>query len=219
VPGPLTIAHRAGNDLAALERAAALHIDYAEADVWLHRGWLEVRHEKTAGPLPVLWDRWSLRPSWAPRLALHDVLRAARGRIGLLLDLKGGDRGLAEAVFDAVARVGEATAIACTGGWPHLDRLAGLSPATPRFYTVGGRRRLAALRTRVAARPVAAVSIDGRIATQEVVVELKSRGVGTIIAWAVDTHSMAARLLGWGIDGVTSDDLELLAAARAGRLG
>ena len=47
---PLAIAHRSGNHLERLQPAVAAGADLIEADVWLHRGKLEVRHLKTLGP-------------------------------------------------------------------------------------------------------------------------------------------------------------------------
>ena len=63
MPRPFVVAHRAGNDLGTLRRAEALAIPLVEADVHLRRGRIEVRHLKTLGPLPVLWDRWRLAPA------------------------------------------------------------------------------------------------------------------------------------------------------------
>ena len=54
----LAVAHRAGNSLSGLQRARELGVDVVEADVHLRRGRLEIRHLKTLGPLPWLWDRW-----------------------------------------------------------------------------------------------------------------------------------------------------------------
>ena len=68
----------------------------------LWRGRLEVRHLKTAGPLPILWDRWRLANPFAPRLELRDLLAGARRETELLLDLKGRNRRLAELVLDAL---------------------------------------------------------------------------------------------------------------------
>ncbi len=50
---PLLIAHRAGNDLNELAKAFAIGVDYAEADVWLYKNRLEVRHDKTTGLIPL----------------------------------------------------------------------------------------------------------------------------------------------------------------------
>ena len=76
----LLIAHRAGNDLKLLSEAFAAGVDYAAANVWLYRTRLEVRHDKTAGPIPLRWDRWSLRPGWERRIGLSQVVSAAGGR-------------------------------------------------------------------------------------------------------------------------------------------
>src|SRR5680860_1823765 len=68
------------------------HADVVEADLHLFRGRLEVRHAKTIGPLPVLWERWYLLDRAAPRVEL-DVLLAAAAPLSadLMLDLKGAD--------------------------------------------------------------------------------------------------------------------------------
>ena len=76
------IAHRAGNDPAHARSAWEAGADLIEADVWLYRGRLEVRHTKTMRGLPLLWDRWSLAPGWGPRLLLGDRYRASHPRRG-----------------------------------------------------------------------------------------------------------------------------------------
>lgn len=216
---PITIAHRAGNHLDTLREALDAGVDYVEADVWSYRGRLEVRHEKTAGPLPILWDRWSLKPLWTPRPSLEEVLAATGGRGRLLLDLKGGAKDLAQDVARAVTQAGAAGSIAASGQWPHLDRLGKLLPLAPRFYAVGSRRRLRALRPRLEKREIAGVSIDSRILTAEMVRELKEAGVATVVTWAVETPEAVRQLLAWGVDGVSSDSLDLLVAIRDGRIG
>lgn len=216
---PLTIAHRAGNELSRLEEAFQVGVDYAEADVWLYRGRLEVRHDKTAGPLPLLWDRWSLKPGWASRLDFDKLLVAASGRGRLLVDLKGGEDGLAEAVALSVERAAAADAVAFCGGWSHLDRLRGMLPQVPLFYTVGDLQRLAALRPRLGREEIPAVSIDSRILTGGIVSELSGSGVREIITWAVETPAAARQVLTWGVSGVISDSLALLASIRDGRVG
>ena len=47
---------------------------WSEADVHLFRGRLEVRHAKTLGPLPILWEKWYLLDRDAPRPLLGDLL-------------------------------------------------------------------------------------------------------------------------------------------------
>ena len=219
-PHPLTIAHRAGNQLQRLEEAIAAAVDYVEADLWLYRGRLEVRHEKTAGPLPILWDRWSLKPGWTPRLGFEELLAAAGDGGGLLLDLKGEDGELAEAVAKTLERAGAVDSVAFTSPtWEYLDRLSELLPGAPRFYTIGSLPRLAALRPRLERGEIAKVSIDSRILTAEIVAELGRTGVETIITWAVETAERARDVLAWGVSGITSDSLPLLVSIRDGRIG
>lgn len=79
----LAIAHRAGNDLAALRTAVELGVDLLEADVHVRAGRLEVRHSKQLRPLPVLWDRGpagvELTRTCVPQLELPALLRALDG--------------------------------------------------------------------------------------------------------------------------------------------
>lgn len=218
-PHLLTIAHRAGNRLERLREAIAAGVDYAEADLWLYRGRLEVRHEKTAGPLPVLWDRWSLKPSWTPRLSFEELLAAVGDGGRLLLDLKGRDGELAEALAKTLQRAGAADSVAFTSGtWLHLDRLSELQPEVPRFYSIGRWRRLAALRPQLERGEIAQVSIDSRMLTAEIVTELGRSGVETIITWAVETPERAREVLAWGVRGITSDSLPLLVSVGEGRI-
>ncbi len=216
---PLTIAHRAANRLSTLGEAFAVGVDYAEADVWFYRGRLEVRHDKTAGPLPILWDRWTLKPIWTRRLSLEDLLDAASGKGRLFLDLKGRATGMAEAVARSVERARIAECVAFSSPvWDHLDRLGGLLPQVPRFYTIGTLRRLRLLRPRLASGKVSCVSIDADFLTQTMVARLKESGVGTIVSWHVETPARVRRLLSWGVSGVTSDSLSLLASIRNGEI-
>lgn len=218
-PNPLTIAHRAGNRLDRLGEALAAGVDYAEADLWLYRGRLEVRHEKTAGPLPILWDRWLLKPGWTRRLSLEELLAAIGDGGRLLLDLKGRDEGLAEALAKALERAGAVDRVAFTSPtWSYLDRLSELLPEVTRFYTIGSLQRLAALRPRLERREIARVAIDSRMLTAEIVAELGGAGVETITTWAVETPEKAREVLAWGVRGITSDSLPLLVALREGRI-
>src|SRR3954469_16337485 len=101
---PFVVAHRAGNDLAVLRRAEPWRPRLVEADVHLHRGRLEVRHLKTLGPLPVLWDRWYLASPRTPRLGLAAVLAGAGQDTALMLDLKGRNPELSRRVVAELSR-------------------------------------------------------------------------------------------------------------------
>lgn len=204
LPHPLTIAHRAGNELSKLRAALAAGVDYAEADVWFNRGLLEVRHDRTA-----------VFARFRGQLLLSDLLTAASAG-NVLLDLKGTAAGLAEALVEVIERAGARDRVAVCGEWVHLDRLAESLPSVPRFYAIDTSQRLVALSAKLNRREVAGVSIDRRLVTAEVVAELKQRGVETIVAWTVGTLTEGRRLLACGVNGVTSDSLRLLTEIREG---
>ncbi len=123
VPGVL-VAHRAANAPDTL-RAATGDVDVVEADVHLFRGRLEVRHAKTLGPLPVLWEKWHLLARDTPRPLLGDLLSvAAPLAVDLMLDLKGPDPRLPGALERALAGwKGERRLIVCSRIWRTVDRL------------------------------------------------------------------------------------------------
>jgi glycerophosphoryl diester phosphodiesterase len=209
---PFVVAHRAGNELAVLRRAEALRIPLVELDVHLHRGRLEVRHLKTLGPVPVLWDRWRLAPGWTPRLTLGELHGEAAPQTELMLDLKGGDRRLAHLVVDELAaRDSDAPVTVCSRHWLQLEPIETLAGVRT-VHSVGSRRQLATLRTRFAGRRLAGVSIHRRLLDPATAAELRERA-GLVLCWPVATAA-DARLLGtWGVDGVISERFEMLSAA------
>ncbi|MGI9157304.1 MAG: hypothetical protein ACR2FG_11830 [Marmoricola sp.] len=100
---PLAIAHRAGNSLSALRGAVELGADVLEADVHAFRGRLEVRHSKSLGPLPWLWDKWELTSTSLAQLQLGELFAATDAGPTLMLDLKG-PGGVGIAVAEALSR-------------------------------------------------------------------------------------------------------------------
>jgi glycerophosphoryl diester phosphodiesterase len=213
---PFVVAHRAGNDLARLRTAAALDLPLAEADVHLHRGRLEVRHLKTAGPLPVLWDRWQLASARAPRLRLEALLEEAGGGPELMLDLKGHDPRLPGRVAAAVAQSGPAARVTvCSQDWRLLEQL--FEEANMRLvHSIGNARALARLRTRFAGEHLAGVSIHRRLLDAATVQDLRSR-TDLVLSWPVETVGVARELTALGVDGLISQAFEPIVAALGAR--
>jgi hypothetical protein len=202
------VAHRAGNDLARLRAAEALELPLVEADVHLFGGRLEVRHRKTVGPIPILWDRWELAPPWAPRLLLEELLEAAPAT-ELMLDLKGHDRRLPSrvlAAIDAAGRPGRLTV--CSQDWRLLEPMAG-RPEIRIVHSVGNARQLARLPA-----SVTGVSIHERLLDARVVAELRRRAA-LVLTWPVESAAQARRLAGWGVQGLISRRFEDLAVELA----
>ncbi len=210
----LLIAHRAGNDLGRLAEAFAVGVDYAEADVWLYRMRLEVRHEKTAGPLPFFWERWSLKPRWRRRLVLSDVVRAAIGGGKLYLDLKGVEKRLPAMVASELKIIGLTDVAFSSPNWWYLDRLKPEFPDAVLFYTLSNLDLLAQVRPRLAKREISAVAISSEIVTRDVIEELRDAGVQDITTWGIEDREAAQAVLASGVNGITSKNLDLLSELR-----
>jgi glycerophosphoryl diester phosphodiesterase len=196
------VAHRAGNSLARLQDAERLGVALIEADIRLWRGRPEVRHLKTVGPLPILWDTWLLANPFAPRLQLHDLLGAARRETQLLLDLKGRNRRLAELVRDALPR-DRRVAVCARSRWL-LEPFADLEHVR-RFQSIGSRRQLRTLLRSADGVVLDGVSIHERLLDERVVEALRDRAA-TVISWPVNTLERARELARLGIQGLISDD-------------
>jgi len=207
---PLAIAHRAGNDIAFAQRAFALGCDMVETDVWKYRKRLELRHLKTMGPIPLLWDRWTLRPGWTDRLVLRDMLAATPLDKLLFLDLKGKNRHLAHAIVEDIqTHQPDRQIVLCGRTWPQLDEIVG-EPHVTVFYSVGSDEELATVWSRLEKMEFPAVSIHSRYLNDELMRRFKDLGT-TVVTWAVNEYEHALSLWEIGVDGFTSDNLDMLA--------
>jgi glycerophosphoryl diester phosphodiesterase len=176
-----------------------------EADVHRFRGRLEVRHLKTVGPVPILWDRWELRSPFAPRLVLADVLPAVAPGTELMLDLKGRDARLPGAIAAAIEPWRERLRLSvCSRRWSHVEPFVA-DPRVRAVHSVGSARQLAALRQHFAGRRLEGVSIHERLLDRRVVAELRELA-DLVVTWPVNTAERAAQLLSWGVGGLITDD-------------
>jgi glycerophosphoryl diester phosphodiesterase len=200
------VAHRAGNDLARLREAEQLGVPVVEADVRLWHGRLEVRHLKTLGPLPILWDRWRLANPFARRLQLQEVFDAAGPDTEILLDLKGRDRRLAERVLALLPGAPRVTVCARSR---RLLEPFGDRPGVRLFQSVGTRRQLRALLRRNDRIVLDGIAIHERLLDERVVAELRRRSA-TVLSWPVNTTQRARELAALGVQGLISDRADAL---------
>jgi glycerophosphoryl diester phosphodiesterase len=207
---PFVVAHRAGNQLDLLHRAELLDVALVEADVRLYRGRLEVRHLKTAGPLPFLWDRWTVRALWRPRLELRGLLAATRDTTELMLDLKGPRRALGERVAAELAPyLGRREFTVCARNPRLLEPFA--DAPVRRVRSVGSRRQLRRLLDRFSGAQLDGVAVHERLLDERVVAELK-QVARIVMTWPVNAPERARELVRLGVDGLISDDAEGIAA-------
>ena len=204
----LTIAHRRGNTVAGLLEALEVGVDLVECDVHAYRGRLEVRHLKTMGALPYLWDRGEIvHRRRHRRLELAELIAALGDDHRLMVDLKGVHPRLARSVARVLREsVPDRGLTVCTKSWWMLDAF---EVPVRRVLSAGSRRGLARLRARVARDPVHGVSVRRTLLTPAVVEELHG-GTDLVMTWPVDTPDALADARRLGVDAVISKDLGLL---------
>ncbi|MGD9892986.1 MAG: glycerophosphodiester phosphodiesterase [Dehalococcoidia bacterium] len=209
---PIRIAHRGGNSQPLLRRALAAGVDWIETDIWLHYGRLVARHDRSLWRLPIMYSRRSVSLMLAPEIVLDSLLDATQGTpTCVLIDLKGRGQRLPDAL-DSVLRRRNAfnrTAL-CGKNWASLDRARALDPRTRVFFTLERTKHLDAYlaRRRDGSAPPAISCFHGLL-TPATVDALKAAGA-TIFAWTIDSEQRARQLLAWGVDGITSNRLDML---------
>jgi len=209
VTPPLAVAHRAGNSLAGLRAAIELGADVIEADIHHHRGALEVRHLKTMGPLPFLWDTWELVSASAPRLGLRELLAAGDAGTTFMLDLKG--RGAAVGL-EVAALLHELApdrpVIVCSRHWPSVVSFSPL-PWVRRVLSARTRAELALLRKEVRGASAYGVSVHHSLLEGDLVAELQE-SVEVVMTWPINDSAALASVLAHGATGVISDEPAVL---------
>jgi glycerophosphoryl diester phosphodiesterase len=207
----LSIAHRAGNSLPRLQAANELGVDVIECDVHEYRGHLEVRHLKTAGPLPFLWDRWELASASAPRLGLDELLEADQHGTTFLLDIKGRRASAARSVARFLHQRGQhRPVLVCGRWWPSVETVARL-PFVRAVLSARNRGELTRLLQRLSTgTPVHGVSVHMSLLSAEVVEELH-RHVEVVMTWPVNDVAALDAMLAIGVTGIISDDPSVLA--------
>lgn len=207
----LAIAHRAGNSLAGLHSANELGVHVIECDIHHHRGRLEVRHLKTAGPLPFLWDTWELASASAPRLGLAELLDANRHGTMFMLDLKGRRTRAGRSVARLLHAGGHhAPIMVCGRHWPSVEAVAELPYVRP-VLSARNRTELTRLYRRLQdGPPVHGVSVHRSLLDRPVVSRLRAR-VEVVMTWPINDTASLDQMLEIGVNGIISDESSVLA--------
>lgn len=209
---PIVIAHRYGNDLARLTEAAAAQADYVEADVWSYKGRLEVRHAKTLGPIPVIWDKWYIRRQPERPLVLDDVLAALPPGMGIMIDLKGDDRELPEMLLDTLRRHRDKHPVMISARfWDYLPSLLDY-PGLMLFHSVGTRGQLRRVRPLLDLREHDAVCVKYQLLDAATVRSLKQQ-VSMLATWAINDEHRLQQAIDWSVDAIITDETAIMRKA------
>ncbi len=209
----VTVAHRAGNNVADLLAALDAGVDLIETDIHLYRRVLEVRHRKAIGP-HLYWEKWwglnRRRDIVLPELPeVLGAVRAAGGPTRLMLDLKGPSLAVADEVAALLRRTAPDLPLkVCTKQWRMLDAFAE-QPQVGRVYSAAHPVQLRALRARLRGRRAAGLSIHRRLLTPQIVAELR-QSTDLIMVWPVDTEAALDHARWLGVTGVISKNLTML---------
>jgi glycerophosphoryl diester phosphodiesterase len=212
----LAIAHRAANSLAGLHQANLWGADVVEADIRGHRGTVEVRHLKTAGPLPFLWDRWELARASDARLGLDELLEADRRGALLMLDLKGRRESLARAVARMLHEQGvRHDVLVCGRHWPSVEHVARLDGVRAVLSARNRVERKALERHLGSVTPSApyGVSLHVSLLDRPLVSRLLER-VRVVMTWPVDDLATLEHVRAAGVNGVITNEPEILRELR-----
>lgn len=167
-----------------------------------------MRHLKTLGPIPILWDRWQLANPFAPRLRLDELLAATGSRTELMLDLKGRNPRLAADVLTALRpALGSRRLIVCARAWALLEPFEGL-PGIRTIHSAGNDRQLRALVRLGRGRRLQGISVHERLLSPGTVAELKSVA-DLVMTWPANAADRARDLVAMGVDGLITDRLDL----------
>lgn len=226
------IAHAYGNNRPAVKAALASAADVIECDMWYRGGHLEIRHERRIRFLPLLIDKkmkthkpgrfavrvgkYYVRPDIGTQ-SLDDLLEAVDGKKRLLLDVKGqytGDDidGFVQTLVKCIRDHGaDGWIAACGQTRPILQRLREVAPDFEVRDSIEKPYQwehfLKVIEKYDSARQIC---MYHRTWDAEKQAFLEERGVNVYV-WTVDDEPTARELVQRGVDGITSNNLPLLA--------
>lgn len=210
-PQPLLIAHRAGNRPRTVAPAAAAGAQLIEVDVWFHRGRIEVGHDKTLGPVPLRWDRWSLALGRSRRVTIPDLLPTLPPNVELFFDLKGTHPRLPAALRVLADELlpGRRYGVS-SQHWAHLEPFLEVERARV-IRSIGSPEALRLMRDQLDTWTGAGIGLQVDLLTPKVIADLRER-TPLIFTWTVNDLERAMRLIEAGVGGIITDSLEVIRA-------
>jgi glycerophosphoryl diester phosphodiesterase len=231
-PRPVRIAHAFGNSREALQRALSADVDMIEVDIWYRGDNIHVHHARRLNPFPILVDRkmpghplppfavrvWKGYYAWphVNPLTLDELLGTVAGRKRLLLDVKGRYKrgqgnGFAAAIARDVRRHGASSwAVVCGQTYPPLNALRRIAPEVEVRYSLEKPYQWQSfLRKMHKDETVRQVCIAHGFIDDEKARVMEEHGIDLYV-WTVDDAERALHWVNQGVDGIISNNLDLL---------
>lgn len=213
--GVTRILHAAGNYHRTLPLAAHPDVDVIEADIWMRAAKVFVNHARPLGPLPYVFSRTGIHREEVEQVNIAELLEAVDGRAQLLLDLKswGGDPApdLVRVLYEVPDR--SHLLVSCES-WSNADRIHAWIPDLRVAYSIrseGDLRRY--IQGRIAGEIAeTAVTVRHSLLRSPIEVDAIDRWASHVGVWTVDDVARARELVGWGVQAITSNHVEVLAA-------
>jgi glycerophosphoryl diester phosphodiesterase len=209
--GPAIIAH-AANSVEGIRAAIAAGADLLEADFWSRGPALEARHDRRAGWLPVLYERWRL--GLAPRRPLEaDSLFEAIGDArSVFFDFKGGTHATVQQLAAALHGHAGRRHAASSQNWETVRAVADAGLPVDLFYSVDVPAKLDLLRSvRRRDQRMAGISCNHRLLDRDTIRQIHDLGMA-VVAYTVDDPGRATELSLFGVDGITTHRVRELRA-------
>ena len=212
---PTRVLHSAGNFRALLPSATHPDVDAIEADVWVRSNRLHAHHSRPLPLLPLMLEgRWLQREPAEP-IDFAELLGAVEGCAELIVDLKSWLDDPAPALAHALLAVPARSHLSVTcESWAVANQLRAWVPDVRVAYSVRSERQLRRyIGLRIAgALPQVPVVVRHTLLHSAPELEALRHWAGYVGAWTVDDVARARELAAWGVDQLTSNELEVLTA-------
>ena len=205
---PFIIAHRYGNDLSRLEAAVEAGGRLCRGRCVAARGTAGSAARAHDGAAAVLLGQVAHLATADKPLLLDDVLAALPERMGVMLDLKGTERDMPEAILQSLRRHGHGHPVMVSSRfWDHLPSLIDY-PDILLFFSVGRPWEMWRVRRLLELRENDAICVRYGMLSADEVRELKTK-VALVSTWGSTTTS-GSNVLAWSVDAIITDEVSIM---------
>lgn len=211
---PVTrILHRAANDRALHHLAAHPAVDVLEGDLWMRGGRLIAHHDRPLRPFPLTLHNRGVGRAPRDPVTFDELAALMQSGTALMMDLRSWFRDPTVDAAKVLVPLADRSRIAITcESWPLADRLRAWMPDLDAVYSVRSPRQLARYLDgrRDGSLAETHVTVRHTLLTSARRVQELRQLAGRVSAWTVDDVDRAIELVGWGVDDLVSNRLQVL---------